>query len=140
MILTADSSVWIAYLRGERTRATEALDAALNSSLTTDLVLLDVVLMAILRGCRSQRELRLTDGALGGLPVQASGGQALARAAANIYRQLRSKGITVRSPIDLLVGAWCIENQVPLLHADRDFDGMVQHHGLRVVAAPPLAH
>ena len=36
------------------------------------------------------------------------------------YRTLRALGITVRKTIDLLIGTFCIENGLPLLHADQE--------------------
>jgi predicted nucleic acid-binding protein len=54
------------------------------------------------------------------------------RAAAN-YRLLRSRGITIRKTIDLIIGTFCIELGHRLLHDDRDFDPMVEHLGLRLV-------
>jgi predicted nucleic acid-binding protein len=45
---------------------------------------------------------------------------------------LREKAHTVRGSIDLLIGTWCMENQLPLLHNDQDFDAMEQHLGLKV--------
>jgi predicted nucleic acid-binding protein len=56
----------------------------------------------------------------------------MAIAAAQNYRALRKKGVTVRKSVDVLIATWCIENRVPLLHADRDFDVMVEL-GLEVV-------
>jgi len=60
------------------------------------------------------------------------GGRDMAIAAAQNYRALRKKGVTVRKSIDVLIATWCIENKVPLLHADQDFDVMVGL-GLEVV-------
>lgn len=57
-------------------------------------------------------------------------GEAIAVAAARNYRLLRSRGVTVRKTIDLLIGTWCIVNRRPLLHDDRDFRPMVLHLGL----------
>jgi predicted nucleic acid-binding protein len=42
--------------------------------------------------------------------------------AAEIYRSLRVRGITIRSPNDCLIAASAILNRIELLHADRDFD------------------
>jgi predicted nucleic acid-binding protein len=42
--------------------------------------------------------------------------------AAEIYRNLRVRGITIRSPNDCLIAASAILNGIELLHADRDFD------------------
>jgi predicted nucleic acid-binding protein len=52
--------------------------------------------------------------------------------AADNYRALRRIGVTVRGTIDCLIATYCIENQLPLLHNDRDFDPFEQHLGLLV--------
>ena len=41
--------------------------------------------------------------------------------AAEIYRQGRKKGYTIRSSTDCLIAAIAIENHVPVWHKDRDF-------------------
>ena len=40
--------------------------------------------------------------------------------------------MTVRSAVDVLIAAFCIENDYLLLHSDRDYDAMAMHRGLRV--------
>jgi len=42
--------------------------------------------------------------------------------AAEIYRIARAAGFTIRSSIDCLIAACAIRHDLPLLHADRDFD------------------
>ncbi len=54
-------------------------------------------------------------------------------AAADIYRSLRRKGITVRKSVDCMIAAVAIEFDLPLLHNDRDFDPIEAHCGLRAV-------
>lgn len=129
-MITADSSVWIDYFAGRNTPASNELDAVLDDS-SHDLVLLDVVMMEVLRGFRFDREWRVAKDAFSALSVQTAGGEKLAVKAAGLYRQLRSEGVTVRSPIDLMVGSWCIENDCTLIHSDRDFAPMAGH-GLQV--------
>jgi predicted nucleic acid-binding protein len=129
-MITADSSVWIDYFNGQDTPQVRALDAALDDS-TNEIVLLDVVLMEVLRGFRHDSEYDCARQALGPLPVEPAGGQDVAQHAAALYRRLRGYGITVRSSIDLLVGAWCIHNECLLIHDDRDFAGMEQIEGLQ---------
>lgn len=51
------------------------------------------------------------------------------------YRALRKKRVTVRKTIDVLIGTYCIENDVALLHDDQDFVPMEQYLGLQVVRA-----
>jgi predicted nucleic acid-binding protein len=60
------------------------------------------------------------------------GGREVALAAADGYRLLRRRGITVRKTIDMIIAAWCIRNNVPLLHSDRDFDVIERELGLVV--------
>ncbi|MDR0909492.1 MAG: hypothetical protein LBM77_06965 [Spirochaetaceae bacterium] len=52
---------------------------------------------------------------------------------AEIFRSLRTKGITIRKPNDCLIAAYCILNDLALLHHDRDFDPIEKHFGLQVV-------
>jgi predicted nucleic acid-binding protein len=49
---------------------------------------------------------------------------------------LRRLGITISKTIDLIIGTWCIENRVALLHNDRDFHPMARHLGLIEVPLP----
>lgn len=128
-MITADSSVWIGYLNGSARPQVQALDTVLDDS-ANDLVLLDVVLMEVLRGLRSERERKAVRKLLAPLPVLTAGGEATALAAASLYRNLRKTGVTVRSSIDLLVGTWCIANGCLLIHDDHDFDAMAARHGL----------
>ena len=125
-MITADSSVWIDYFAGSSTAATQQLDAVLDDS-SHDVVLLDVVMMEVLRGFRFDREWRVARDAFAALSVHTAGGEKVAFKAAGLYRQLRSEGFTVRSSIDLMVGAWCIENDCSLIHSDRDFVPMSSH-------------
>jgi predicted nucleic acid-binding protein len=53
--------------------------------------------------------------------------------AAHNYRALRSKGITIRKTVDLIIGTYCIEHRHTLLHAARDFEPMRMHLGLQVL-------
>ena len=135
-MITADSSVWIDYLGGRATPNAQLLDEVLDDS-SRDVVLLDVVLMEVLRGCRYEHEWRLANQALSDLPVHTAGGDVVARSAATLYRQLRKTGLTVRSPIDLLVGSWCISTGCALIYNDRDFVPM-QQHGLQAFASEKL--
>jgi len=89
-----------------------------------DVVLLDLVLMEVLRGFTRNDEYKAAHAFLTQLPFANAGGSDIALLAAGIYRRQRRNGITIRSSIDLMVAAWCVHNQCPLLHADRDFNGI----------------
>ncbi len=91
----------------------------------------DLVLVEIMRGLDTELEAKRVLRSLRVLPVYEMGGESAAIKSAEHYRLLRSKGKTVRGAIDLLLATWCIENEVPLLHADRDFSGFEEHLGLK---------
>jgi predicted nucleic acid-binding protein len=126
--LIADSSAWIAFLRGQNVPAAWALDEALDRH---RVLMGDLVLVEILRGLDTELEARRVLRSLSKLHVMELGGELPAIQAASHFRFLRSKGTTVRGAIDLLIATWCIEHDVPLLHADRDFEGFETHLGLK---------
>jgi len=52
--------------------------------------------------------------------------------AAEIYREGRRKGHTIRSTTDSLIAAIAIENAIPIWHKDRDFDAIAEYTSLRI--------
>jgi predicted nucleic acid-binding protein len=52
--------------------------------------------------------------------------------AAEIYRQGRQRGLTIRSSVDCLIAAIAIENRASVWHRDRDFDAIARYTGLEV--------
>lgn len=130
-MLVVDSSVWIDFFNGAWNPALASLRRLLDAG-EVRIVVPDLVLFEVLRGFRSERDLRDARVLMEGLHIEETGDAALAIAAAQHYRSLRSVGITVRSALDVLVASFCIERNYALLHRDRDFEGFEQHRGLRV--------
>jgi len=122
-MMTVDSSVWIDFFLNRSTPQTATLCALMEGN-EDQLVVLDLVLMEVLRGFAHDHEWRLARDAFANLPLATAGGEAVALRAADLYRQQRRRGITIRSPIDLMVAAWCLEHGCALVHADRDFHGI----------------
>ena len=50
------------------------------------------------------------------------------------YRLLRKKGVTVRKTIDVIIATYCVTNNLPLLHSDKDFNPIEKHLNLKVYA------
>jgi len=53
------------------------------------------------------------------------------QAAARIYYDLRRQGLTVRSPIDCCIAQAALENDLLLIHNDRDFETIAQVRSLQ---------
>lgn len=130
-MLVVDSSVWIDFFNARDTIARLELRRLLDDG-HTRLVVPDLVLYEVLRGFRDERHLRQARLLMQSLHIEPCGGEELAMMAAEHYRHLRARGLTVRSAIDVLIAAFCIENDYLLLHSDHDFDGLAQWRGLRV--------
>ena len=60
-------------------------------------------------------------------PVQAAEG------AAELYREARKKGVTVRRSLDSLIAWYAIQAELPVLHRDRDFDELARVSALQIV-------
>ena len=129
-MILVDSSVWIDYFRGVRNRYTEQLDAWLDQA-ETRIGVADLVVFEVLRGFMSEKERGVAKALLLTLDVVEIGGWDAALLAAEHYAQLRAKGYTIRSPIDVLLASYCITHGHMLLHRDADFDIMKTLRGLK---------
>ena len=122
MILVG-SSVWIDFFKGEDKPATLQLMQLLADNKTA-VVVPDLVAFEVLRGFRQGPALRAAQAYLSALPQVDLGGLDNALLAAEHYRELRERGYTIRSPIDVLLASYCITHNHLLLHRDADFDVM----------------
>lgn len=127
-MILVDSSVWIDYFRGVDTAETDKLDGLLGAQ---PLAIGDLMLTEVLQGFTSDRDFRQASGLLATLTQIDIAGRDIALKAAQNYRTLRAKGVTIRKTIDTLIATRCIEDGLSLLYSDRDFDPFVEHLGLR---------
>jgi predicted nucleic acid-binding protein len=93
----------------------------------------DLIITEVLQGIREEQKYRQIKRVLCSLKYVRFTRKPLAVRAADNYRFLRQRGITIRKTIDVIIGTWCIANDFPLLHNDHDFDPMEQYLGLKVV-------
>lgn len=128
-MIVVDSSVWIAALRGIATPQSIRLKALSDGS---TILLGDVVLLELLQGAQSDGHATNLQKQLAAYDIVPMLSPELAVKAAGNFRRLRAKGITIRKTTDLVIGTYCIEHGHSLLHADRDFDPMAEHLGLRI--------
>ena len=126
-MIVVDSSVWIDFLNGRHLAHVRKLRTRLG---TEEIIIGDLMLCEVLQGLENEAAARAVEGFLRRFDIVSMAGDAIAVVAARNFRHLRRRGITVRKTIDLLIGTWCIENRVPLLHNDRDFVPMARHLGL----------
>lgn len=130
-MVLVDSSVWINYFNGNTTWQTEILDQML---LQIPLFTGDLILTEVLQGFRKDNEYNKAKKIMSILSCKQMVGYELAIKSAENYRKLRKKGITVRKTIDVIIGTFCINENIPLLHDDKDFEPMVKHLSLKSIS------
>jgi len=130
-MIFVDSSVWIDYFNGRITKQTDLLDTLLGNELV---VIGDIVLTEVLQGFQNDRDFVKAKKLFDSLYFMSMLGKKLAIKSAENYRKLKKKGITARKTIDVIIATFCIENNLLLLHSDRDFRIMEKHLALRVVS------
>jgi predicted nucleic acid-binding protein len=130
-LIVVDSSVWIDFLNGRRTSHVTVLKTTLGQA---EIIVCDLMLCEVLQGLDGEGAARRVEALLRRFEIVPMAGEAIAVAAARNFRSLRRRGVTIRKTMDMLIGTWCIENQLPLLHNDNDFQPMAHYLGLAEVA------
>lgn len=133
-MILVDSSIWIDYFRGVSSPQTDLLDAALG---TEPVAVGDIIMAEVLQGFATERDFERAFALMGALDWIDIGGRPVAVEAAQNFRRLRARGITVRKTIDTLIATRCILDGLPLLFSDRDFEPFVAHLGLVPALASP---
>jgi predicted nucleic acid-binding protein len=129
-MILVDTTVWIDFFRGQDTPEVRHLESLIGEN--EDICVCGVILTEVLQGIREDKDYAAASTRFESflyLPM----GQTTFKKAADIYRILRSKGVTIRNAVDCMIAAVAIEHDIPLLHKDRDFTPIAQHCGLKVI-------
>lgn len=129
-MIVVDSSVWIDAFNGINTKQTDILDYILGKE---EVIITDHILLEVLRGFINEKDYNAALYYLERFRCYSTLGKELAIKCVENYRYLRKNGITLKSTVDLIIATYCLENNLPLLHNDHDFDPLENHLGLQVL-------
>ena len=129
-MIIVDTSAWIEYFRGGIPHIVEKVDQCLERDLVG---IGDLVYCEIMQGLHAPRQRSQIASLLLSLPQFDMVGFSIAEKSAANYRLLRSKGVTISKTIDVLIGTFCAENKLRIVHCDSDFDLMAKHIGLEML-------
>ncbi len=132
-MVVVDTSVWVDFLRGDNSAQRQTLHRLIEQE--EDISLVDIVLTEILQGIKEERDFHRVKGYLLEFPIYRPKGIETYLRAAQIYRDCRKKGKTVRKTVDCIIAAICLENDMAILHKDSDFDIIEACAGLKVFKA-----
>jgi len=135
-MVVVDTTVWIDYIHGLENPYTNALDYELlhNQVITGDLLITE-----FLQGFRSDSDFEAAKEIINNLIYCDMLGKEMALKSAANFRLLRKNGITIRKTADIIIGTFCIENELPLLHNDKDYEPMAKYLGLRIYKTNELS-
>jgi predicted nucleic acid-binding protein len=128
MMVLVDTTVWIDFFSANLYPHVKTLEDLIADR--EDICLCGIVLTEVLQGIRSDSEFNRTQDLFSNLiflPMEYS----IFLRSAEIYRNLRRKGITIRKPVDCMIAAVAIEHDIPLLHNDTDFTPIEEHFELK---------
>lgn len=120
--MLVDSSVWIDYFNNQSTRETDYLHENVG---IIPMCVGDLILAEVLQGFRSDKDFTVAKRLLAEFEVVELLGKVRALSAAKKYRELRKSGITIRKTIDVIIASYCIDEKVPLLFSDTDFNPLI---------------
>ncbi len=123
-MILVDTSVWIAFLRGE----IDVDRKAYRHYYTCGPIVQEVLQGFAETPLATRYEHSFRDVPLLSDPLPSG----LFITAADIYRQGRRRGITIRSAVDCLIAAIALENGASVWHRDRDFDAIARFTNLQV--------
>ena len=128
-----DSSVWIDFFNKKGSKNIEkVIELMYASTLENSIIILPVILQEILQGIRDDKQYELVSVIIHGFKFIDFDPYKYAVKAADLFRALQKKGITIRKANDCLIAAFCIDLNILLIHNDRDFDNIAKHTSLKI--------
>jgi predicted nucleic acid-binding protein len=125
-MILVDTSVWIEVFRKKNPLQ---IEAALSFD---EVVTCLPVVQEVLQGFRDEAAFRQAREAMFALPIVESPlKQEVFEEAAQLYRNARRAGTTIRSSVDCLIAACAIRNNLTVLHVDRDYKALARTCALR---------
>ena len=129
-MILVDTSVWVDYFGGRDTPETRQVVQMLERE--EDLCICGPILTEVLQGIRHESDFLRTKQCFGYLIYLPIGQKTYLRAA-DLYREARKHGETIRKTIDCIIAACAIQHSVPLLENDTDFDAIARYSPLKQV-------
>jgi predicted nucleic acid-binding protein len=122
-MILVDTSVLVDYLKGKNNTSTQALDYIIDSGIPYGIN--DFIYQELLQGSKTIEEFQKLKEYLETIPFYyLRCGKESFEKAAYLNFACRRSGTTIRSTIDLLIAQTAIENNLILLHNDKDFENI----------------
>jgi predicted nucleic acid-binding protein len=131
MMVLVDTTAWIDFFAARLSPHVAALESLIERR--EDICICGIILTEVLQGIRKDSEFQKTRDLFNNLIFLPMHYPVFLRSA-NIFRKLRSNGMTIRKSLDCMIASVAIENDIPLLHNDKDFQPIEKHCSLKVLS------
>jgi len=128
--ILVDTSVWVNFFKDIDTDANKFLT---NNLTNIVIATCPTIVQEILQGVTSDADEQIVKLYFDNLTRLFEDPYLIAEEAAELYRKLRRKGITIRKPNDCLIAVYAIRNDIVLLNDDRDFQLIAENSLLKVM-------
>ena len=132
-MLLIDTSVWVSLFRDRSGQVRQQLEILIADR---EVLLTRFTQLELLQGSLNEQEWSLLATYLNTQDYIEPTSDSW-QAAARIYYDLRRQGLTVRSPIDCCIAQAALENNLLLIHNDRDFETIAQVRSLQCLRFQP---
>ena len=138
MRVLVDTSVWIDFFNGHPSPEAEALAQLIEDEV--ELLTCGVVVAEFMQGIREEKALERLEFHFRDMDWLTPEEPQTYFSAAELYRRLRARGITIRSTIDCLITVLAQDHGAFILAKDRDMRLIVESGLLEVRQFPLLRH
>lgn len=129
-MIVVDTTVWIDFLEAKGTPFDLHLAEMIERG--ESLALTDLIYCEVLQGILEESNFLRVRGILRSYPILRMRGLDTFEHAAQIYRDCRKRGFTIRKTADCLIAATCLEAGAELYHNDRDFEAIAKVKDLKI--------
>lgn len=117
--LLIDTSVWIDFFNGKENYKTKIVRDYLENDYP--LFICPLIIQEILQGIRDDKEYEEVKNDLFELDILILDPVQSAIGAADLYRSVRKKGVTIKKANDCMIAYYAVHYKMQLLHNDKDF-------------------
>ena len=129
-VVLVDTSVWINFFKARETEASLFLK---NNQGNIIIATCPTILQEVLQGVITDADDQIVKLYFDYLTRLVEDPYNIAEEAADLYRTLRKKGITIKKPNDCLIASYAMKNEVALLHDDKDFRLIAKYSSLKTM-------
>ena len=126
-----DTSVWIDFFKGVENSKTKLVKDYLE--MEYPVFICPLILQEVLQGVRNDNDYKSVKKNLMNLEMLLIDQIESAAGAADLYRALRKKGVTIKKSNDCMIAFYAIYFGVTLVHNDSDFNLIAKETDLKII-------